>query len=308
MWQSYQDPLEQAFKLDVPSGWAVKGGMFRLGFSDHRIMVDMTSADGKVNIRLGDLAIPTYFLPNQFHREGEVYDLGAQAQGRVARYRTGEEFAQAYGRVRFARLCPNLTPQQTSLPPVTKLDAPPGVSQASEGEATFACGDRTAYVYAQTALTGGLWQVSSLASYVAPEGQVALARSIIQHSAKSFQLSPAWIQKQNQLDQEALVYQRQRQQARMQAFSAQMRQFEAQMQGMRNQVAAFERGQAQRNAQFEAMDHVISGITPATDPYGNTMSVFNGPHSHYWYNPGTGQKVNSDTSPGPGWEELTLQN
>src|ERR1700731_2321369 len=62
-WQRYQDPLENAFTLEVPNGWTVKGGMFRLGYSDHRAMVDMTSPDGKINIRLGDLAIPTYFLP-----------------------------------------------------------------------------------------------------------------------------------------------------------------------------------------------------------------------------------------------------
>src|SRR4029077_686405 len=108
--------------------------------------------------------------------------------------------------------------------------------------------------------------------------------------------SPAWIQKQSQMDEEALVYQRQRQQKRMDEFSAQVRQFEANMQGMRNQVAAFERGQAQRDRQFQTFDNIISGITPATDPYGNTVTVFNGPKSHYWYNPATGQKVNSDIS------------
>ena len=97
-WGKYEDPLEQAFTLEVPKGWTVKGGMFRLGYSDHRRMVDMTSPDGKINVRVGDVAIPTYFLPNQYHHEGEVYDLGAQAQGRVARYRSGQEFAQAYGR------------------------------------------------------------------------------------------------------------------------------------------------------------------------------------------------------------------
>ncbi|MGO8788767.1 MAG: hypothetical protein ACLQVL_15480 [Terriglobia bacterium] len=306
-WVKYQDPLEQAFTLDVPKGWTVKGGMFRLGYSDHREMVDMTSPDGKVNIRLGDLAIPTYFLPNQYHHEGEVYDLGAQAQGRVARYRSGQEFARGYAKVRFARVCQNLTPRQTTLPPIIKLDTPQGVSQASEGEATYTCGDRTGYVYAQTALMGGLWQASSLSSYVAPEAQVALTRSIVLHSSKSFQLSPEWIQKQNQLDQEALVYQRQRQQARMQALSAQVRQFEANMQGMRNQVAAFKRGQAQRQSQFQAVDNIISGITPTTDPYGNTVNVFNGPKSHYWYNPGTGEQRNSDSSPGPGWVPLTPQ-
>jgi len=306
-WEKFEDPLEQAFTLEVPRGWTVKGGMFRLGYSDHRVMVDMTSPDGKVNIRLGDLAVPTYFLPNQFHHEGEVYDLGAQAQGRVARYRSGQEFAKGYSKVRFARVCQSLAPQASTLPLRTHLDTPQGVTQASEGEATYGCGDRTAYVYAQTALMQGLWQATSLTSYVAPEGQVALTRSIILHSSKSLQLSPAWVQKQNQLDQEALVYQRQRQRDRMTVFNAQVRQFEANMQGMRNQVAAFERGQAQRQSQFQQVDNIISGITPTTDPYGNTVNVFNGPKSHYWYNPGTGKEVNSDLSPGPGWEPLTPQ-
>jgi hypothetical protein len=311
-WQKYQDPLEQAFTLEVPSGWTVKGGMFRMGYSDHRIMVDMTSPDGKTNIRLGDLSIPPYFLPNQLHHEGEVYDLGAQAQGRVARYRSGQEFAKSYGRVRFARLCQSLTPQANMQPALTHLEAPPDTRQATEGEATFTCegppqGQRNAFVYAQTALSNGLWQVSSLASYVTPQGQVAQTREITLRSSKSLQLSPAWIQKQNQLDQEALVYQRERQQERMRALSAQVAQFESQMQAMRSQVASFERGQAQRQRQFEAMDSVISGITPATDPYGNTVSVFNGPHSHYWINPATGQQVNSDLSPGPGWQPLTTK-
>jgi len=307
VWEKYEDPLEQAFTLEVPKGWTVKGGMFRLGYSDHRLMVDMISPDGKVNIRLGDLAVPTYFLPNQFHHEGEIYDLGAQAQGRVARYRSGQEFAQGYGKVRFARVCQSLTPQISTLPLLTHLDTPKGVIQASEGEATYGCGDRTAYVYAQTALMSGLWQASSLASYVAPEGQVALTRSIILHSSKSFQLIPAWVQKQNQLDQEALVYQRQRQRDRMTVFNAEVKQFEANMQGMRDQVASFERGQAQRQRQFQQVDNIISGITPSVDPYGNMVNAFNGPKSHTWYKPGTGEQRSSDLSPGPDWVLLTPQ-
>ncbi len=307
MWQAYEDPLEKAFTLEVPKGWTVKGGMFRLGYSDHRMMVDLTSPDGKINIRFGDVAVPTYFLPNQQHHEGEVYDLGLQAQGRVARYRSGQEFAKGYSKVRFAPVCQNLTPKPATLPPLVKLETPQGVVQASEGEVTFTCGDRTAYVYAQTALFQGLWQATSLTSYLAPEGHVAETREIILHSSKSFQLSPDWVQKQNQLDKDALVYQRRRQQARMQALSAQVAQFETQMQGMRNQVAAFERGQAQRQSQFQQWDNIISGITPTTDPYGNTINVFNGPKSRYWYNPATGEERNADVSPGPGWEPLTPQ-
>ncbi len=304
-WQQYQDPLEQAFTLEVPGGWPVKGGMFRLGYSDHRIMVDMNSPDGKANIRLGDVAVPTYFLPNPQHREGQVYDLGAQAQGRVARYRTGQEFARNYAQGRFARICPSLTAQPSALALITHSETPQGAVQVSEGDATYSCGDRVAYVYAQTALFQGLWQATALVSYLAPPNQVGEVRKDILHANQSFKLAPAWIQKQNQMDQDALVYQRQRQQQRMQVFSAQVKQFEARMQGMREQVSAFERGQQQRQEQFQQMDNIISGITPSVDPYGNRVSVFNGPHNNNWYNPGTGKTVSSDLSPGPGWVLLT---
>ena len=304
-WQKYEDPLEQAFTLEVPRGWTVKGGMFRLGYSDHRMMIDMTSPDGKVNVRLGDVAIPTYFLPNQFHREGEIYDLGEQAQGRVERYRKGDEFARSYGKVRFAHTCASLTPQSTTLPPIVKVDPPKEARQSSEGETTYGCGGRTAYIYAQTALMEGLWQVSSLASYVTPPALVPQTRDIILHASKSLQLSPGWIQKQARMDAEGLAYQRRRQQKRREAISAQVAQFEAGMQAMRSQVSAFERGQAQRQRQFDAVDNIISGITPTTDPYGNTVSVINGPKSHDWINPATGETRNSDLRPGPGWELLT---
>ena len=314
-WGKFTDPLEQAFTLEVPKGWTVKGGMFRLGYSDHREMVDMTSPDGKINIRMGDVAIPTYFLPNQIHHEGEVYDLGAQAQGRVARYRTGQEFASAYGKTRFATMCASLSPQQSNLPPIGNQVPPLAENNpaphAADGDITYSCngaqGARIAYVYSQTAPFQGLWQVTSLVSYVSPRADVPEARSIIQHSEKTFVLSPAWIQKQKQLNDEALVYQRQRQQARMRQLSEQVAQFEAKMQAMQNQVSQFERGQAQRQSQFEAFDNVINGVTPTVDPFGNKIDVNTGPKNSYWKNPGTGEVVNSDRSPGPGWQQLTIK-
>lgn len=314
-WVKFTDPLEQAFTLEVPQGWKVKGGMFRLGYSDHREMVDMTSPDGKINIRIGDLSIPPYFLPNQSHREGEIYDLGAQAQGRVARYRTGQEFSSAYGKVRFARACTSVTPKQSSLPPIAKPIDPAGgnnsASKTSDGEATYSCagsqGVRTAYVFSQTTPAEGLWQVTNLVSYVAPDAQVAETRSVLEHSEKTFVLSPAWIQKQKQLDEQALVYQRERQQARLRQLSEQVAQFEAKMQAMQNQVNQFQHGQAQRQSQFQAFDNVINGVTPTVDPFGNKSEVSTGPKNSYWRNPATGETVNADKSPGPGWEQLTIK-
>ena len=35
-WTSFQDPTEQAFTVEVPKGWTIKGGLFRVGYSDAR--------------------------------------------------------------------------------------------------------------------------------------------------------------------------------------------------------------------------------------------------------------------------------
>jgi hypothetical protein len=164
-----------------------------------------------------------------------------------------------------------------------------------------------AYVYTQTALFGGLWQVPSIVSFLAPAGDVTLARNIVENANTTLQMSSAWTQKQNDLDKQALVYQRERQQARMRQLSEQVAQFEMKMQAMQNQVNQFERGQAQRQSQFQAVDNIIAGVTPTIDPLGNQVNVMTGPKNAYWVNPATGEKVNSDRSPGPGWQQLTIK-
>jgi hypothetical protein len=311
-WVKFQDPLEQAFTMDVPQGWSAKGGLFRLGYSDYRAMVDLKSADGKADIRMGDVAIPSYSLPSQYHqREGDPYDLGAQAQMTVARFRSGQDFAVLYARSRFRTLCQSLTPKQSDgYAPIQDNggQSSVGAIQSSAGEATYQCQGgpeaRTAYVYAKTTLYQGLWQVSMLASFVAPAEQVGIARSILLRCSQTLQLAPQWIEYQKQMDEEALVYQRQRQQARIRALSQQVAQFESRMQNMQNQVNAFERGQASQAKQVAGFTNALVGITPTTDPLGNERDVWTGPKSSYWTN-SQGQTVNSDTAPGPGWQQLT---
>jgi len=46
----FEDPFEQAFTVEVPQGWTVRGGLFRLGYSDYRPMIDLVSPDGSINI------------------------------------------------------------------------------------------------------------------------------------------------------------------------------------------------------------------------------------------------------------------
>jgi hypothetical protein len=310
-WSQFQDPMEHAFGVDVPQGWTVRGGLFRLGYSDERPMVDVRSPDGTIEIRLGDVAIPSYTVPNQYHaHEGEVYDLGAQARLIVARYRTGPEFAVLYSHVRFGSDCRNPQPdsEDAEFTVPDYLPQEQNAAQSSTGAIAYRCetqnGTRVAFAYTKTALYEGIWQVPTMVSFVAPPEKAAEARTIALHCAHSLVISPAWLEYQKRMDAEGLQYQRMRQQGRLQALQAQVQQFEARMQAMQNQVNAFEQHQAAQAAQVESFTNVLNGITPTTDPLtGEQRDLWTGPKANYWVN-GLGQVVNSTDAPAAGWRQL----
>jgi hypothetical protein len=308
----FEDPHEHAFSVAVPQGWTVRGGLFRLGYSDERGMVDVLSPDGTIAIRLGDVAIPSYAIPSPNHtREGEGYDLGAQAQLIVARYRTGPEFAVLYSKARFHDLCRDPQPDTAdagfTVPDYLPLQ---GTGDTSAGQIAWRCttpqGPRVAFAYTRTAQGNGIWQVPIILSFIAPPEKAALARDLALEMARSFRLSPAWIEYQKQMDAEGLEYQRMRQQRRIAGIQQQVREFEAQMQAMQNQVNAFEQRQAAQAAQVQGFTNVLNGITPTTDPLtGEQRDVWTGTKSNYWVN-GLGQVVNSTDAPAPGWHQLQV--
>ena len=233
----FQDPFDQAFRIEVPRGWTARGGLFRMGFSDERPMVDVTSPDGRVNVRLGDLSIPAYTPPDPYHqRDGEIYDLGAQVQLIVPRYRTGLEFVVNYSHVRFYQNCSDAAADtehiDLNVPDYIPSQGQP--TQTSTGQIAYKCGgQRIAYAFARTTLTGNIWTVPTLGSFLGPSDQIALAR----------------------------------QQQRIQELAQQVQQFEAKMQAMREQVSAFERRQNAFNDQVQGFDQALRGVTPTLDPY-----------------------------------------
>jgi hypothetical protein len=310
-WSQFQDPFEHAFSLDVPQGWTVKGGLFRLGYSDERPMVDLRSPDGAIEIRLGDVAIPSYTVPNQFHaHEGELYDLGAQARLIVARYRTGPEFAVLYSHARFGNECHDPQPDtaDAGLTVPDYLPQEQNAAQSTAGQIAYRCeaagGTRVVLAYVRTSLYQGIWQVPTIVSLVAPPEKAAMAKSIALHCARSLAISPEWLEYQKRMDAEGLQYQRMRQQGRIRDLQAQVQQFEARMQAMQSQVNAFERHQAAQAAQVESFTNVLNGVTPTTDPLtGEARNVWTGPNANYWVN-GVGQVVNSNSAPSASWHQL----
>lgn len=313
-WTQFQDPLEHAFTTQVPKGWTVRGGLFRFGYSDERGMVDVRSPDGKIAVRIGDVSVPSYAVPNMYHsQEGAVYDLGAQAQLIVARYRTGPEFAVLYSQARFHELCHN--PQSDSTDASFKVPDHTPLEQGgttSTGQIAWRCessdGPRVVFAYTRTAEGNGIWQAPAIVSFIAPPEKSALARSVAFEMADSFHLNPEWIEHQKEMDAEGLQYQRLRQQGRVRVIQQQMREFEAQMQAMQNQVNSFERHQQMQANQVQGFDNALVGVTPTTDPLtGQERDVWTGTKSNYWEN-GQGQVVNSTDAPGGGgWVHVPVR-
>ena len=312
---AFPDPLEQAFTVEVPQGWKVRGGLFRLGYSDERPMVDLLSPDGQTNVRLGDVSIPTYTTPAPpYHtQEGSVIDLGAQAQLTVAKYRTGPEFAVLYSHTRFYQDCKNPTADTSDLgftiPDYIPSQGGPAPT-SSAGAIAYQCGSastlRIAFVYAKTQQSGAIWGPSALGSFLSPPSQIATAKAVLLHCAQTFKLNPAWIEKQKQLDAYALQYQQTRQQQRRVQIGQQIQQFEAQMQAMRNQVASFEAHQQAFANQAQGFDNALVGVTPTIDPFtGQAKNVWTGQTSNYWEN-GAGDVVNSVNAPQGSWRQMTV--
>jgi hypothetical protein len=77
-------------------------------------------------------------------------------------------------------------------------------------------GQRIAFAFARTSLFGALWQATVLGSFLAPPDQIALARSVLLQSIRSFRLSPQWVESQKKMDEMAIQYQRARQAQRVQ--------------------------------------------------------------------------------------------
>jgi hypothetical protein len=199
-WITVRDNREQAFSIDVPRGWKVFGGMFRFSLIDARPFVDMTSPDGKINLRIGDASIPPYSAPKSGFAQVRAMQL------RQSPYVTGDQFAVKYGQARFRPMCDGLrlTRSQAKQP---KFNAPgQGAMRVTAGEAVFSCTvngqPTTGYVYAETFVVGyggpiGNWSVLSLGSVFAPTDQAMAAAQLLAHVAQSQVMNPQWAQMQH---------------------------------------------------------------------------------------------------------------
>jgi hypothetical protein len=239
----FLDPTENAFSLDVPTGWTTRGGIRRVSQVQPVRWVTTGSPDGMSQVFLGDPGIPPFFVePYGTVREGQT----VQANGRIEpflamHYLPAQAFAQTYGVRVLAGICARITVQDARPQP----DFARAIAAQSQGNfpieggiAQFAC-ERAGQklrggVLVAEAITfqpppsappaaGGLanrvppslwaqgpplgWAVFNVSGFLAPEGQQDVAYAVLMHMTDSVHLDQQWIAAQTRMEQQEIARQ-----------------------------------------------------------------------------------------------------
>ena len=214
-WVTFTDPIERAFTIQVPAGWQVAGATRRMSTVEIRSGVEARSPDGTIELFYGDLNIPIFTVPSQMLamgglRQGMVYNAGYGQQMLIMPYMDGENFAARWGPTRVSRDClgvsrVNAQPRPDASRGIDAAYAALGVRTSIQaGEANFTCtiaGQHAdGYVFAGTefvqAGASSLWDVKTLAGFVATADRAVEAGNLLSHMVASFAVDPNWAAQQ----------------------------------------------------------------------------------------------------------------
>ena len=198
--------MEKAFVVDVPQGWTVKGGLFRLGYSDQRPMVDLVSPDGSV--KYGSATFR--FRPTPCRNNS----TSARAKSTIWVRRSRWSWSTIVP-VRNSRSCIRKRASRQCAATRRRICRIPnsrcGLSARRcnhdaklRGQTAFLYCDtgtaaRVAYAYTRTTLAGKIWQALTVVSFFAPPDQVSTVRDIVTHCVQSFHVNAEWLEYQKRM-------------------------------------------------------------------------------------------------------------
>jgi hypothetical protein len=206
----WKDPLEQAFTLDVPRGWAIEGGMYRNDAMDERQYARAVSPDGRIIVNIFDPRVArNYIEPTSplaivsGASEGSMINQGI-TKNPVLRFLSGVQYAELYL---------NSYPEEgsTGVTILSRKDYGPNEND-NWGRLTYSCyrngeDECRGAVTAHTKRTDYVWFLMSLSSYLAPQSKEALALSVCERMRQSWKWNDAWLSS-DQKKQQALLKQR----------------------------------------------------------------------------------------------------
>jgi len=319
---NWRDPQEGAFTLQVPRGWQVAGGAYRLSATDVRNIATMISPDAQMRIFIGDTNIGAFTEPNQMlsyagMREGSYQTLGDGTRLEIRRYMTGAQFARAYAQNRLASQCSGVQVESSSdrqdLAAIfTQVVRNEGMTNArlAAGDAAFSCtgksGPLHGRIFAVTVLPlpgrASLWYVLIYGYSATPQSQQA-AEGITQLVMQSMRIDQQWQAQEKQIAANAVAADN----ARSQQIQARAR--AAIQENQRQTSDMIVKGYEQRSQVYDEIsrkrENSILGTTDVIDPVSGSQYKIDSYSNYHWMN-NQGAIVGNDTgaNPGYGWHDL----
>jgi hypothetical protein len=299
---SWQDPVEQAFSVEVPAGWQVQGGTQRRASVDLVHVLHAVSPDQKTRILFNDPNIPIFVIPNQMllwggFREGSWYSPGYGVRMMVMGFRSGLAFILEY-------LQKNFAPRLTSFEIVDRKERPDIVadfnriysaSRASgisfqlyagdaafrysqDGEPGIGYGLAVTQAVQSAAMGGGNWSVALLLITTCPESEAETVRETATHMFQSVRMNPQWVAGQQQLagDVSRIVTETN------QAISGIINDSYWTRQGVLDDV-------------HRKFSNAVLGVTDLVDPETGDVYKVEAGHNFYWVRSGTSHVVGTET-------------
>jgi len=322
-WATFNDPQEGAFTLEVPAGWAIRGGSQRMSASEIRTGIDITAPDGTIEIFFGDHSIPFFTAPNPMLQVaglsiGSVYNMGYGQSAVVMPYMTGEGFAAHWGKDRINKTCQNVLlighqSRPSESQELTEAYLAAGIrTSVQSGEAEFTCRlsngtPAKAYVFSATELiqapNSAMWNAKVFTGYIADQKKTAEANQLLQHIVKSFTINPTWASRQQQLNDQTTALVVRSSQIASEAIAKRGRTI------AETSDIIVKGGQARSEARDRATtnydEYAVRGTSSYEDPTTGDRKTLDNRYDHHYTN-SQGETISADspTSPGIDWREM----
>jgi hypothetical protein len=320
---SWKDPQEGAFTLQVPNGWQVRGGAYRLSATDIRTSVTIVSPDAQIRAFIGDTNLGTFTEPNQMLamgglREGSFQTLGDGSKLEIRRFMPGQQMARWFAQSRFSSQCTGFqvesnNDRQDLAVALMQSVREEGMNSArlTAGDVAFSCSGQHGFVHGHifTATVypfpgrSGLWYIYRLYGYLAAPERQQDAEMVAQQTMQSWRIDPQWQAQEKQIANQAVMQDN----ARSQQIRA--RAMEAIRQDQQQTSQMIVDGYNQRSKVYDEIsrrrENAILGTTDVIDPTtGTQYKVDNLSDYHWMSDTGYIAGTRTATSPGVGWNEM----
>lgn len=298
--QTWTDPTEMAFSLEVPVGWRVFGGISRqsgVAMSEYIVQ----SPDGQVSVRSGDVNFPSkYTAPNMTLASLGTWE-GQYASGGylVLNFKPALDFAVYYTENTVGRNCQNLQwlggrDRPDRVQALSWYWQALGFPVYTAAELTYTCqfGGRpfVGYLYTETAIThhshvATLWNPQALYGFIAPPDRTRLADAVLFHTIATFQTNPQWMAMQGRINQQQ---------------AADLRRYHE------HSMQLWQQTQAERWASWDRISEqrgdVLLGQTQVVDPETRQVYKVQSGSSYYWLDPTRDVIAGTDIPYKPDWD------